>query len=433
MCRAWHAGSVLLTVFLLGCFGSSGPSPSPIIHAFKADREQVELGEAVDLQVQFEHGTGRIEPEPGGLEGPGTVRVRPASTTTYRLTVTNHDGARLSRELEVRVAPGLAVQIEGLDGIPGQVSITNFGGFRRTLQASQTLTRMAPGTYIVSADPVLKNGHRFQPRRPRQKVVVTTGTRIAVHYLPPSFSVNLPGAVPLAFVLIPSGTFVMGSDDPEEGKFEPGPAATPAHPVTLASAFYLARTPTTRAQWESLAADPLGRPPANPGFVANNVSYLDIKDTFLPALERHAPGRGFSLPSEAEWEYACRAGTRTRYFFGPDETHAEHYFKRWGDPDYRDWTVGRKQPNPWGLYDLAGLCLQWCEDVDHDDYFEAPIDGSPWLEPTGSEPLRILRGGTPFQGEGRSAGRHAMSPARQDDWTGFRLKASEPGIGDAHP
>jgi len=432
MCRAWHAGSVMLTVFLLGCFGSSGrsPSPAPVIHAFKADREQIELGEAVDLQAHFEHGSGSIEPAPGALTGSGTIQVKPTSTTAYRLTVTNPDGVKLSREVEVRVAPGLAVQIEGLEDIPGQVSITGPGGFRRTLWTSGILARLAPGTYTVSADPVLKNGHRFQPRRPRQKVVVTTGTRIGVHYLPPSFTVNLPGTVPLAFVLIPSGAFVMGSDDPEEGKYDPGPSPTPAHPVTLASAFYLARTPTTRAQWGALAGDA----PANPDFVANNVSYLDIKESFLPALERHAPGRGFSLPSEAEWEYACRAGTRTRYFFGPDETHAERYFKRLGDPDYSDWTVGRKQPNPWGLYDLAGLCLQWCEDVDHDDYEEAPIDGRPWLDPTGKEqPLCILRGGRAFLGEGRSAGRYAMPPIQQTDWSGFRLKASGPGVGDAHP
>ena len=111
----------------------------------------------------------------------------------------------------------------------------------------------------------------------------------------------------------------------------------------------------------------------------------------------------------------------------------ERYFKRLTDPNYDDWTVGRRQPNPWGLYDLAGLCLQWCEDIAHEGYDRAPADGSPWLEPNGNETYRILRGGTAFKEEGRSAGRKALPPIRQNEWTGFRLKASGPGGGDAHP
>jgi formylglycine-generating enzyme required for sulfatase activity len=275
----------------------------------------------------------------------------------------------------------------------------------------------------------MQGGRLVHPRQPSQTFQVTTGHRVTVRYLPPHFTVTLPGGVPLPFVLVPAGSFTMGTADPRELADPAEPRPTPPHPVTLDSAYYLARTPTTEAQWAALAGvDPTRRPVA-PDCVATEVSYEDIQTTFLPALERHAPGRGFRLPSEAEWEFACRAGTRTRYFFGDDDAQADRYFRMRAHPD-RDRQVGTLQPNPWGLFDLAGLCMEWCEDIAHRTYDGAPADGSPWIEPVGNFPNRILRGGPAFLGQGRSAKRYAEPPRWRHFLSGFRLKASEPGIGD---
>ncbi len=95
--------------------------------------------------------------------------------------------------------------------------------------------------------------------------------------------------------------------------------------------------------------------------------------------------------------------------------------------------MGRLLPNPWGLHDLAGLCLQWCEDMGHDGYAGAPADGSPWLQPGADPGYRILRGGSDLKTDGRSAARYAMPERLQGVHFGYRLKASGPGLGDTHP
>jgi formylglycine-generating enzyme required for sulfatase activity len=90
-------------------------------------------------------------------------------------------------------------------------------------------------------------------------------------------------------------------------------------------------------------------------------------------------------------------------------------------------------PNPWGLYDLAGLGLQWCEDLDHDNYIGAPSDGAPWLEPRVERRSRMLRGGADYNQEGLSAERFTLPETMRSDWSCFRLKASGPGPRDVVP
>jgi formylglycine-generating enzyme required for sulfatase activity len=426
---------LFLLFLVLSCTGqhSAGPAPDPGIQSFKGVPESVELGDEVVLEAQFSHGSGRIEPGGLILEGSGKLTVKPGTATRYTLTVTSPEGRTVTRTAAVAMGPGLAIRILGLEGAAAQVQVEGPGGYTRTMTEAGVLTRLSAGEYTIQAAAVAKGAERFHPQQPLQKITVSSGTEAKVRYLPPRFTVDLPGGVPMEFVVIPAGTFTMGTDDPVQLADGSGPKPGPAHSVTLSRAFYLARYPTTRAQWWSVAGKAPAQSRYRPDSAMDEVSYLDIQERFLPALERCAPGNGFSLPSEAEWEYACRAGTQSVYFFGDDETGAEAFFWRRDTMGGGEHPVGSRRPNPWGLYDLAGLCLQWCEDFGHDGYLGAPADGGPWLDPPEAADYRILRGGIDYRGHGRSARRFAKPSMQPAIFFGFRLKAAGPGLGPASP
>jgi formylglycine-generating enzyme required for sulfatase activity len=143
--------------------------------------------------------------------------------------------------------------------------------------------------------------------------------------------------------------------------------------------------------------------------------------SFIRKLNRLDPGKGYRLPAEAEWEYACRAGTTTRYYWGDDPKNSAIGNNCW---TYVSETheVGLKAPNDWGLYDMSGSVWEWCEDYYHKNYNGAPMDGSAWISP--EETYRVLRGGSyhTLWSDCRSARRYYDYPSSGNkNCIGFRL------------
>jgi formylglycine-generating enzyme required for sulfatase activity len=238
----------------------------------------------------------------------------------------------------------------------------------------------------------------------------------------------------LDMVLIKGGTFTMGSPDNEPERI---PAEGPQHDVTLPD-FFMGKYPVTQEQWRVVA----GYPQAN---IKLNPTPSDFKGVNLP-VERISwheatefcqrlsakTGRAYYLPSEAQWEYACRAGTSSLFAFGntlsPDLANYDGNYSYNNGPkgDYREKTtpVGTFSANAFGLYDMHGNVFEWCEDPWHDSYIDAPTDGSSWLEKgTHPDALRILRGGSWFGNPGwcRSAFRFTLNAEIRDLFIGFRV------------
>ncbi len=140
---------------------------------------------------------------------------------------------------------------------------------------------------------------------------------------------------------------------------------------------------------------------------------------------KEVTGKSFRLPTEAEWEYAVRAGTTTEYFFGDDEDKLGDYAWYQDNSGGKTHLVGQKKPNSWGLYDMTGNVWEWVEDDWHKNYKGAPPDGRAWAgNPRGAE--RVIRGGSWYYGahDCRTAFRYKYPAGDRDTSVGFRLARS---------
>ena len=228
----------------------------------------------------------------------------------------------------------------------------------------------------------------------------------------------------MEFVWIPPGSFTMGSEGFRESE-------RPAHLVTLTNGFWLGKYEVTKAQWLAvMESEPWAgreRVVDDPDSPAEFLTWHDAQD-FVAVL--NALGEGvFRLPTEAEWEYACRAGSASQYCFG-DGSSALEEFAWFGEGlEGRVRVVGQKEPNAWGLYDIHGNVWEWCQDW----YSEQYTDAGPVTDPTGAEKgmVRVFRGGS-FGDEPelcRSSMRNGGVPWAAWNWTGLRLVRSDgPGL-----
>lgn len=235
-------------------------------------------------------------------------------------------------------------------------------------------------------------------------------------------------------VVIPAGSFMMGSPASEAGRSSD---EGPQHRVTIAYTFAIGRFPVTFAEFDHFCTETNRGHPSDSGAGRGrrpviNVSWHDAQ-AYCAWLSK-VTGRRYRLPSEAEWEYACRAGTTTRYAFGDDISPSDaaiapgifaELVRSFTSP--KTTAVGRYRPNPWGVYDMHGNVWEWVEDVYHYSYLAAPTDGSAWTDTFEGTP-RVLRGGSWIndRGSARSAYRARSDPNNRVSHFGFRVVCLSP-------
>jgi len=285
-----------------------------------------------------------------------------------------------------------------------------------------------------------RNPNRSDSLAPNPALNVSSKGIEATHHFTSYLYAEPLGNVQLEMVEIAGGTFLMGSPETEPNRFDD---EGPQHEVTVPS-FFLGRYPVTQAQWRFVA----GLPQVNaeldpdPSFFKGDmrpvecVSWYDAVE-FCDRLSAYT-GRPYRLPSEAEWEYACRGGTPTPFHFG--ETITTDLANYDGNSTYdrgpKGENRGKTTPvdhfgiaNDFGLSDMHGNVFEWCSDHWHNSYEsgDVPLDGSPWTSQDESA-RRVIRGGSWFDNPRycRSAFRFYSNPGYRFDDIGFRVACAAP-------
>lgn len=214
----------------------------------------------------------------------------------------------------------------------------------------------------------------------------------------------------MEFVLIPSGTFNMGSDTGDADE-------RPVHQVTISKAFYMGKYEVTQGQWQAVMG---ANPSASPGDANRPVDQVSWNDAqaFLSKLNAMEGGQRYRLPTEAEWEYAARAGSTTIFGFGNDPKSLGEYAWYRGNAARHSHPVGQKRPNAWGLYDILGNVWEWVQDWDG-KYAAGPVTDPPGPN-TGTYRMRRGCGWNNEANVCRVANRYSVVGYR-DDFLGFRV------------
>ncbi|MEQ8847465.1 formylglycine-generating enzyme family protein [Botrimarina sp.] len=237
--------------------------------------------------------------------------------------------------------------------------------------------------------------------------------RVAPDRVAPDCVINL--------VLIPAGEFRMGSSPAEPSR---DPDEGPRHPVRLSKSFYLGKHEVTQALWTAvMGSNPaeFDRGPHAPQRPVECVSWDDCQTLIARLNDRQTEGQ-FRLPTEAEWEYACRAGSGAAYSWGPVTEPWRVNRRAWANSGSQAIThpVGEKPPNAWGLYDMHGGVWEWCADR-YGPYPSAAPVTDPAGPPEGED--RVIRGGSWYDPPAalRSANRHRHEPEGRYTTIGVRL------------
>jgi formylglycine-generating enzyme required for sulfatase activity len=229
-------------------------------------------------------------------------------------------------------------------------------------------------------------------------------------------------SIGMEFVLIPAGTFMMGSPDSDA---KAPNNEKPAHRITISQPFYLGKYPITQAQWEAIMGNNLSQFKGSLNRPVEAVFWNDAQ-AFLRELNKREGGGDYRLPTEAQWEYACRAGTQLDRY-GSDLDAIAWYKVNSGRATHE---VGQKLPNDWGLYDMLGNVSEWVQDRYAGSYYQhSPIITDPQGPDYSLFSIRVLRGGSWRDNAWnvRAAYRDWLPPGLlQDNSVGFRCLSSVP-------
>ncbi len=368
---------------------------------------------------------------PNGAASASVVWQAPNTVGSYTVQVTVSDGAETaSSSVTVKVGVPRAGIISGMvtaassgNPIVGATITTQPATTSTTTdgQGRYTLFDVPPASYTVSAS---KAGYTEDS----VEVVVTAGNTVTADI---ALSVSqgshageerdFPmGNTTIRMCWIPAGSFMMGR---MSGEQDSESNEDPRHQVTFAQGFWMGKYEITQAQWQAV----MGSNPASNYGVGSNFPVYYVPWNNIQVFEQTLGGL-FRLPSEAEWEYACRAGTTTRFFWGDDPSYSQigTYAWYWNNSISTTHPVGQKTPNAWGLCDMTGNLWEYCEDRYHDSYNGAPSDGSAWV--VGVDQKHVVRGNSwlNYGKYCRSAFRSKPYPSNSGNMFGFRVAADFP-------
>jgi formylglycine-generating enzyme required for sulfatase activity len=251
--------------------------------------------------------------------------------------------------------------------------------------------------------------------------------------VPPASPSPIANSIGMKLALIPAGAFPMGSTDSDPDALSD---EKPQHRVRITQPFYLGVTEVTQGQYQAVMSENPSQFKGSDDLPVEQVSWLDAVRFCNKLSDREgrnpyyridgntvalAGGDGYRLPTEAEWEYACRAGTTTRFSFGDDEKELGRFAWYDANSNRRTHPVGERQPNAFGLYDMHGNVWEWC----WDGYDSAYYKQSPANDPQGPglAAYRVYRGGgwSLWPRYARSAHRNGNNPVYRYDYLGLRL------------
>ena len=223
----------------------------------------------------------------------------------------------------------------------------------------------------------------------------------------------LPGGVQIEFVRIPAGEFMMGCSP---GDNQCSDDEKPAHLARITRGFEIGKYEVTEAQWQAVMVDPPFIPVGGQDYAYGLTGWITARD-FVDRLTARNDGYKYRLPTEAEWEYAARAGSKDAFGAASLDVVAWVGQNAAGKPNL----VGQKRPNAWGLYDMQGNAWEWVNDFFDDKYYTAAAVSDPKGPSTGQ--YRVLRGGSLVSGTARArlSARSFVGLPIQQDFFGFRV------------
>ena len=377
---------------------------------FEMQNGEVIIGE-MSTPLQIEAGVGGILDVPlneiasmkdeqctftDGMTLKGRIKAETLAVTTrygtVQMPVAQIKTLKLGKEVAaVPTTQGFICETQGGDKIVGEINeplkvTLELGG---TLEVpSKDLAAFADGRFALLDGTVLKGliaqetlvvKTRFGGLKVPStaiKAIKVVGETTDPQSKPCSSSVGIE------FVLIPAGQFMMGSDkgDPNE---------TSVHEVRISRPFCLGKYEVTQGQWQAVMGSNPSRFQDDANLPVEKVSWLDVQE-FIQRLNAQEGGTPYRLPTEAEWEYAVRAGSTTAYYFGDDARQLQKYAWYEENAEGRTHPVGQKQPNAWGLYDMSGNVWEWVQDWYSNTYSSEAVT-DPQGPALGSH--RVLRGG----------------------------------------